>query len=226
MEKRFLHFPVLMLKDLYVNSVNFCNNVFDVGIFLYSKKLRGTEVKRYKDALKFLRITQYNIEVAIINAKSILNNMPCKYPIVGIERDMLFDYYKNTKDEFELLCLGAFLAIKSILGTKPYCKTNKALIHARMFGYSSMKDLPLKLTSLQERCKIRWHMDKILIELQMNWYLKIISSHHRGMYVTFDLSLDELAAVIVKDRQQTKIQQLRDAKQKALNRAEAQLITH
>jgi hypothetical protein len=225
-DKKYLNIPVLMLKELHTNSKSFLSNVFDVGIYLYSKTLTGSEEKRYKDALKFLRITQAKSKNGLSNAKNILYKMPSKYPIVGIEKDMLFDYYKNEKDDFGIICLSAFLGIRSILGKKPYDKTNKALIHARMFGYVTAKELPAELTPLQEKYKIRWHMDKLMEELQVNWHLKVLWNHTRGFYITFDLSYEEMALIIEKEKQITKFQQLKELKKKAIETAKAQTTTH
>jgi hypothetical protein len=225
-KKKYLNIPVMMLKELYTDSKKFYNDVFDVGIYLYSKTLKGSEEKRYKDALKFLGITQGYVTVAIKNANNLLSKMPVKYPVTGIDREMLFDYYKNEKSDFDIACLGAFLGIKSIIGTKPFCKTNKAFIHFRMFGYASAKEVPVKLTSIEEKYRIRWHMDKVLLELQTNWYLKLYSNHQRGMYISFDLSLGELALKSEKSKQLTKIKQFKDMKRKAIENAKAQLAAH
>jgi hypothetical protein len=224
--KKFLNIPVPMLKYLHTNSKSFLNDVFDVGIYLYSKSLTGSEEKRYRDALKFLNITQGYIPGAIKNAKNVLYKMPARYPVTGIEKDMLFDYYKNEKTDFDIACLGAFLGIKSIIGTKPYCKTNKAFIHARMFGYTSAKELPKELTPIEEKYQIRWHMDKVLLELQMNWFLKMLSNHQRGMYLSFDISLDELALKSERIKQQTRIQAFKELKKEAIQNAKSKLTTH
>lgn len=215
-----------MLKELHTNSKSFLSNVFDVGIYNYSKTLKGSEEKCYKDALKFLGITQGNIPAAIRNAKSVLSKMPTNYPITGIEKDMLFDYYKNEKSDYEKICLGAFLGIRSIIGSKPFCKTNKAMIHARMFGYSTVKDLSAELTAIERQYQIRWHMDKVLLDLQESWFLKLFSDHQRGMYVSFDLSLNDLAVKSEASKQRTKTQQFKEAKRKAIQSAKEQLTTH
>lgn len=238
-DKKYLNIPVPMLKELHVNSKSFFNSVFDVGVYQYSKTLKGTEEEQYMDALHFFGITQGNIKTAISNAKRVLDRMPSKYPTTGIEKDMLFDFYKTEKSDFDIICLGAFLGLKSLIGAKPYTKTNKAMIHSRMFGYASPKEMPdplsagrynkeipKELTALQNKYKVRWHMDKILMELQIDWFLKMISDHVRGMYVSFDISLDELALKNEESKQLTKIEQFREFKRKAIDSAKAQLTAH
>lgn len=213
--KKYLNFPVGMLKNLYNNSESFFSDAFDVGIFLYSKTLSGGELARYKEALSYLGITQVNPKKGIETAKEILLSFPSNPPMTGIEKEMLFDYYKNHKEDYSLVCLGAFLGIKSIIGTKPYCKTNKRHIHARMFGYPSVSDIKFNLTPLEKKYQTRWHMDKVLLELQENWHLKCYSNHQRGMYISLDLNLKELAIISEKNKYKTKRQQLKAQKEKA-----------
>jgi hypothetical protein len=224
--KKYFNIPVPMLRDLHINSKRFFDDAFDVGLYLYSKTLKGSEEKRYKDSLHFFGMTQSNFRNGIVTAKQFLNRIPNKYPTTGIEKDMLFDYYKNDKSDFDIICLSAFLGIKSIIGKKPYDKTNKSLIHARMFGYTTAKELPAELTPLQEKYKLRYQMDKILTELEINWHLKILWNHNRGFYLSFDLSYDELAMLIEKSKQDSKIQQLKESKRKAIENAKHEFTTH
>jgi hypothetical protein len=216
--KKFLNIPIPMLKELHTNSNSFFSNVFDVGIYRYSKTLTGSEEKRYRDALHFLGIIQGNIKNGISNAKQILNKIPGKYPTTGIEKEILFDYYKNDKSDFDIICLSAFLGIRSILGKKPYDKTNKSLIHAKMFGYVTANELPAKLTPLQEKYKARRQMDKVILELEINWHLKVLWNHNRGFYLSLDLLYDDLALIIEKDKQMIKIQQIKEMKRKAIEK--------
>jgi hypothetical protein len=217
MNKRYLNIPIPMLKELHTDSDKFFNDVFDVGIYLYAKTLEGDEEKQYQDALKFLGITQGNIWSGIRNAKSILAKLPQKYPIAGIEKDILFDFYKNLKSEFDMICFAAFLAIRSILGKKVFCKTNKQLIHARMFGYVSAKELPTKLSPQEAKYKLRWHIDKILFDLQTNWHLKLYAGHQRGMYVSFDLELPKLIEIAEKSKYKNKVSEFKKMKQEIIN---------
>ena len=213
-----------MLTELHTDSKSFLENAFIVGVYLYSITLNGSEEKCYKDALKFLRINyEANCANTILKAKRILSSLPPRYPVVGLEMDMYFDFYQNEKTDFNIACLGAFLGIKSIIGTKSYCKTNRAFIHARMFGNITSRDLNAKPTPAEEKYQIRWHMEKVLMELQTNWHLKLYSFHQRGMYVSFDLSINELALKSEQNKQTTKVKQLMEEKRRAMEIAKAQL---
>lgn len=214
-KNRFLNFPISLLRDLYSDCRRFANNAFDVGIYIYSLTLEGDEKKRFDDAGSFLNVTNGSLK----NAKEILSNISATCPRTGIDREMLFNYYRFNKTEFEIVCLGAFLGIKSIIGKKPYDKTNKILIYARMFGYCTARELPEALTEIQLKYKQRYHMDRVLTELQLNWNLKILWNHNRGFYVSFDLSLEDLAVVVQKDKRKYQLKQLQAAKQAAFEKA-------
>jgi hypothetical protein len=224
MKRRYLNIPIPMLKELHINRKKFYEEVFNVGTYLYSKTLKGSEEECYRDALKFLGFTEGNISFDIMNAKDVLNRLPQKYPFVGIEIHILFDYYKNEKDDFDIVCLGSFLGIKSILGKKTYCKTNKGLIHARMFGYSSVKEVPKQLTPIQLKYQIRWHMDKVLLKLQMNWYLTVVSDHNRGMYISFNMSLEQLTIAIESLKVQKSVHRFKEMKRKTIENTKAEFI--
>lgn len=226
--KIFFNVPIPLLKQLHTNCREFYEKAFDVGVYLCSKNLEGSSaVEKYNAAMKFLNVSQgKSSDTALKSARSIIYNIGDNYPTAGLDTHTYFDFYKNEKSDFEIASLAAFLGIKSIIGTKPYCKTNKAFIHARMFGYVTAKEMPSKLSLLEQKYQIRWHMDKILLELQTNWSLKLISDHQRGMYVSFSLSLEQLAEKSLINKQKAKIQQLRESKKKAIDTAKNQLTAH
>ena len=219
MEKKYLNIPLPMLRGLHINSKEFYDNCFDVGIYLHSKTLEGSEEKRYKDSCDFFKIIQTRRETHIDKAKSILIKLPPPYPVFGFELDILWDFYKNQKEEHEKFILAAFLGIKSILGAKAYCKTNKAHVYARMLGYDSINELPIELTDEQRKYQLRWHMDKLLLQLQLSWHLKVISNRQRGMYISFDLDLEKLAVISEKNKLKNKLSAFQELKAKAIERA-------
>ena len=76
--------------------------------------------------------------------KEIDNTIPDHEPFPMINNNLLFDFRDTNKTESDIAQFAAYIAIRSILGKKPYCKTNKKMIVARMFGYASPKHLPDK----------------------------------------------------------------------------------
>lgn len=222
--KKYLNFPVPLIWGLFHNKDHFFYNILAVGPYYIMDRFEGSEKERYSLAMNFLGVSFHNYLQMKDRAFGLLHELHPHLPITGIDRDMLFDYGQNQKTEFEIACLGAFLGIKSILGTKPYCKTNKALIHARMFGYASVKELPQELRPIEKKYQSRWFMDAVLIELQMNWSVKIVSNHKRGMLISFDLDFKDLALVQINSEKQNKIQQFKEMKRNAIQEAKNQSI--
>lgn len=223
-----------MLADLYIDNKRFLMDVITVGSYLRSIHVDCDQddygswaEELFEASADYFGFVNYIPPAECIKqANCILEKIPKNSPFVGFEANMLREFLENDKDDFEIECLGAFLATRSIIGTKPYCKTNKTLIHARMFGYRSAKELPEQLTPLQQKYKIRWHMDRLLLELQTNWHLKTISNHQRGMCISYELSYEQLALQVEKNKQKIKYQQLRENKRKAIETAKTQIKTH
>jgi hypothetical protein len=210
--ERYFNIPVQMLRQLQTDRLTFFNNAFDYGLYNIAKNLEGEMEKRYKDSIKFLGVKTGNFEKTVSNAERLSRLYPNNSPFVGIEKEIFFDFYKNSKTEFEICCLAAFLGLRSIVGTKTYCKTNKQHIHGRMFGYVSVKDIPDKLSSIEEKYKIRWHMDKLLTELERHWHLSLYSGHQRGIYVSFDLELADLVRTVEKHKHTKSLSEFRRLK--------------
>jgi hypothetical protein len=153
------------------------------------------------------------------------NLIPKKEPMPMVSIQHLFDYRKHDKSEFEIAQLLAYLTIRSILGVKPYVRTNKALILSRTFGYSKKLPADVERTPLQKKYATRYHMDKVLSQLEFNWGVKIYGHHMRGFYVTAGskMTLDELAIKAEASKKKNLLADLKNRKATARNRAEQQL---
>lgn len=125
----------------------------------------------------------------------------------------------NEKSEFEIACFCAFTALKSILVSKLSCKTNKAHIHARMFGFRSIKEMPEHLEGYEAKYSTRRRMDRIILELELSWELKMFSNHTRGMFVSFKLPLERLAQTCEFQKKKYKEKELKEKKKEALLKA-------
>lgn len=221
---RYFTFPVSLLNGAFENVNTVCDNIFDYVIYKHSLKLElGTEKECMQSALKYYSIIPGSLEKMIKNGKLLNNSIPERTPLTSISKDMIFDYYKNYKTEFDIACFLVFAAIKSILGKKDYCKTNKELIIARMFGYNSIKEVPENKPTLLIKYTKRYQIDKVLNELQFNWFLKLFSDHCRGFYLSFDLSLEQLAKINVDAKKTTKENNLKNDKKEALRKAKESL---
>jgi hypothetical protein len=180
-------------------------------------------------ALKSLGITASS-EYILKQGKQIEKEIPAKEPMPMLSVKLLFEFRDNEKSEFDIAQLLAYMAIRSILGTKPYGRTNFKLITARMFGYSSHKAIPDKLNPAIKDliCKYsnRYHRDKILQQLKSNWHVVTYSRNMRGLYVGIGVSIDTLAIAGEKRKQKFKNELLKNAEIEAQQRAVQFLKQH
>lgn len=130
-------------------------------------------------------------------------------PGIGIESSLFWKYAKSNDMDFKTL--WAFLAIKSILGNKPYQKLNNRLIIARMAGFTSYdellsyhlnqkKSIPLYIWNPDDKEKVRYRMDKIKKELTKHYHLTFYGIGTRGFYVSSKLTLEKLIYEVESNR--------------------------
>jgi len=131
-------------------------------------------------------------------------------PVTGIEKVLCWRFINNPKDDFDWKCLWAFLAIKSIVGKKPYQKITNKLLIARMAGYASFQKLeehfngrpfPEHILNPDDHYKTRYALDKIKRELTRHYNVKFYGIGSRGFYATIKLTLEELITQVEKNRQ-------------------------
>lgn len=179
---------------------------------------------RMKQSFDFYRL-EGNFESTFRKGAMIENSIPVKEPFPMLNKKLALDFYENDKSETDLAQLAMYIAIHSILGTKPYCRTNKQMIVSRMFGYSSGKQVPQIMnplvSELYEKYTNRYHFDKILKELQQDWHIVAFSRNIRGMFVGngTKITLAELIEIALKSKKSYKEQKLRDEKHRAYRKA-------
>lgn len=214
----YLTFPVLLLKGMFENPKTTVNNVFYYcGYAVANKTDYFDPIEGIEAAGNFLGIEWGNAKLTLKEGKRLFESMPDKSPITSIRKDILFDYYNNEKSEFEIACFLAFAALRSIMQAKPYSKTNKGLIHARMFGYRSVKEIPVHLMEgFEVKYSTRRRMDRIIQELEFTWGLKMFSNHTRGLFVSFKMDHEALARICETQKMKYKEKVLKEKKKSAL----------
>ena len=216
----YMNFPISFLEEAFEDIKNTINNIMHYAIYKHSRSLKiGTEKEKMKDASLFFSTTLGNTEDAILGAKKSISTKNLKTPNVSINMTILWDFYEADKNEFDIACFCAFCAIKSIIGNKEYAKTNKSLITARMFGFSTLEVsgfIPETFISkLKDKYCNRYHIDKVLLTLQTDWGLKLYSDHSRGFYLSFSKSLEDLAIICIEKKTKSKAKLLTEEKAKA-----------
>lgn len=148
-------------------------------------------------------------------------------PFFMLNLDLFFKFSKMTYNhevcpghEFSIMQLLFYLAIDSIIGKKNFAKTNRKMILARAFGYSRPGDVSEKC-NLYLKYQKRYHFDKTMQELELNWNIITYSNHMRGLYVANKsrINLQELVLHAEQNKRKNRIKQLKNDKQKARQKA-------
>lgn len=218
-KEKYFNFPIQLLEGFMIDTRKVLNNISDYAIYESTLELEyGTELEKIREIAHFYCVILGNEENTLINGKNLYNSIPKRSPKVGLNLAIFWDFYKNNKSDFEKACLLCYLALKSIIGTKPYCKITKLYLLSRMDG----KVCTVKNAELSKEVRkyaTRYQTEKILNELVSNWYLVYYSQHTRGLYVSFKLDLDSLALEVEKKKKSKKIIQQRKLQSEARVRA-------
>ncbi len=141
-----------------------------------------------------------------------------KGPRVGISRDkywQLRERFAESPEEInsntypydfdtERVMWLAFLAMKSIVGNKGYCKTNDLMLFARMNGrskaFASEADLKANSHPLIASYYTRKKRGTIRRKLAAEFHTATYSHHDRGYYASTRLSLEKLIEAVESKR--------------------------
>ena len=58
----------------------------------------------------------------------------------------MFDFYKNTKTDYEKALFAMYAGIRSIIGNKDFAETSGSMIKCRMLGAKNQSELELILS--------------------------------------------------------------------------------
>lgn len=205
--ERYINFPIQLLEGFLLDSKECLNNIFDYGVYEYYLKLEfEDDSEKFKKAGKYFRITKFgNKEKSFKNGENLFNCYDQTHsPKAGISTEMIWDFYKNEKSEFEKVCLLGFLGIKSILLNKPYCKMTNNFWFARMDGNPKAINSIDELSDEIKKYSNEYQTRKIKNELIDNWGLVHYSRYTRGFYVSFAFDFEGLVYEAEKRRKSTK----------------------
>jgi hypothetical protein len=216
-EQIYFNFPIVLLEGFLINDRLVLDNIFDYAI--YTKTLQyedGNTTEKIINASEYFGVKCGDVYKTFKNGKELFESIPEQTPKVGLNKDIYFDYLKNLKDDFQKVCLLGFLAIKSILQIKPYCKLDNKFWLSRMDGKACSVDFhSAELT----RFGNKYQLTKIKNELIDNWGLRHYSRYTRGFYVSVNLSLEDLIFQAEKRRKSTLEKQRKESEKSALKKA-------
>ena len=210
----YLTFPMEILKD-GINNISGCMDkaMCYCLYWNYTKiEYHATEANNIKSAAIRTGINFPNPDGSFYKGKKIHDSIKVNAPKVSINLSTILDFHNNTKTPFEVVCFLAFAGIRSILQRQPYTKITNEYLLGRMAGNRSKEEpLPKWITPFANR----YQLDKIKLELQNNWGLKLYAYHTRGFYVSFDYDLETLIFHAEKKRKSRKEKALQDEKNQA-----------
>ncbi len=220
MEKKadYINFPVQLLNGFLIDYRVCLANMLYYAIYTHSVDKLEFEGS-YESAVKYFGCENNNAAKSKQKGEELYNSIPLKSPKVGLKLSTFWDYYKSEKSEFEIACLLGFLAIKSIVQNKAFCKITNLYWLSRMDGNTGTVEAEYELSDKVRKYALRYRSDKLKEELQDNWDLKYYSRHTRGFYVSFKLELDQLMYEAEKRRKSTIHKQREFEKKVALEKA-------
>ena len=219
MSELFFNFPIQMMQGVlegWKEKDEFLRDILYFHIENHAQKIEDlneyeeTEEQRFKRSAEFWGVKMSgNIERSHERGAELLEEFEKSKVFVGISTEIFWNFYQNEKTQFEWECLVAFLALKSILGKKTFCKSNNALLYARMSGNESVTDLHSLTLS-------RFHRDKIILKLEIEWNLKYYSRYTKGFYFGIDTTLQDLIFFAEDRRESFKAKELKKSKAEIL----------
>lgn len=219
-EEKYMNFPIQFLSGFLINDSEILTKILHYSIYKHSLKMDfGNDIEKIIQSAKNFSAVLKSAEQVLNNGKIIHNSIPSNSPIVGLSVAMFWDFYLNEKTEFEKVSLLGFLAIKSILGNKTYCKITNAYLWARMDGKTSAKVEVDELSNELRKYANRYQTENIKNELIINWHLIYFSHYTRGFYVSFKISLEALVYEVAKKKKKILINQQKELKKEALKKA-------
>jgi hypothetical protein len=225
-KEKYLNFPIQLLAGFIIKPRKVLNEIIDYAIYQNSLKLDlGSDLEKIKTSAKFYDIDLSNAKQTLDKGKILYSSIPDNSPKVGLSISMFFDFYINDKSEFDKVCLLGFLAIKSILGNKSYCKVTNSYLWARMDGKVNSIVEVSELSDEVRKYANRYQTENIKNELILNWNLKYYSHFTRGFYVSLKMSLEDLIYEAEKKRKSLKVNQQKILQKEARERALERLKT-
>jgi len=173
------------------------------------------------DALNELGIKFGDINQALKKGKILYDSISENAPRTSISIDMIFEFYKYEKSEFEIVCFLAFSALKSIIQTASYKKITNDYLLCRMSGISKNDGT---INPMLKKYSSRYQLNKIKNELQLYWGLKYYANRTRGFYASFNMTLKDLAVEAERKNRKYKLKRLKEQINDARREATEQVM--
>ncbi|WP_420287140.1 hypothetical protein VT569_03155 [Flavobacterium psychrophilum] len=225
-KEKYLNFPIQLLVGFMIDSKKVLYDISVYAVYENSLKLElGTDLEKIKTSASFYNMTLGSDKNTFDKGKTLYNSIPTNSPKVGLSISTFWKFYNNDKSEFDKICFLAFLSIKSILGTKCYCKVTNLYLWARMDGKTNAIVEVDELSNEVRKYANRYQSENIKNELILNWHLIYYSRYTRGFYISLKMSLEDLIFEAEKKRKSIKENQQKQLQNEALKKALERLKT-
>jgi hypothetical protein len=223
---RYVTLPVELLRGAFTDIKSVCYDALVYAVYLRCKD----SAKTPGEALEYFRISG-NVNVIFNHGKELYDSFD-RPPLTSVTVGIIWDFYKNPKTDFEIAVFCAFCGIRSIVGTKPFVKTNNGLLTARMFGFRSLEDFealrekpPYYVAYFSTAQKVRYQLTEKIIknELSLNWGLKYYSNQSKGFYVSFKMEFNALVLHAEKSRKATLLRQQQEEQKRVIEQIKKQV---
>lgn len=193
---QYFNFPIWLLSGFMENKHEILNNILYYGIFYYMLNTSEYvdeeihEVCYFEEAANKLNVKLRNTEKAYKQAEALHANTPAGVPFSSISTHVFWQYYNEEKTEFEYTCFLAYIAFKSMIGSKAYMKATNAFMLARMDGKTKQCDYSELSPSIAQYAH-EYQTKKIRGALE-NWGLVFYARYTRGFYFSHKLRREQL----------------------------------
>tara|TARA_B110000114_G_C15077903_1_gene392670 strand:+ start:1501 stop:2190 length:690 start_codon:yes stop_codon:yes gene_type:complete len=220
---RYFNFPIVLLEGFLEDKVECLRNILCYSMYVHTRSTFGDDITdMMEEGAEYYGVKLGDPSEVYSTGESLHNSIDNKCPKVGISTSVYWDYRNNDKTEFELVTLLGYLAIRSILMNKAYCKVTNKYWFARMDGKAKSCERN-ELSKPLQKYFTDYQAPKIKTELQLNWNLIEYSRYVRGFYVSYKMSLEDLAFQVEKKKKSTKMKQLKQKKKEATEKALSKL---
>lgn len=207
MGRHYINFPIQLVHGFLTNKEPVMNKWIRYHLFNEASKL--SLFQKDKDEAFEKAASNNGISISLITEtrkegdKLYSQYPPQKNPMIGLSNEMFFEYRDEEKTEKEYLTLLAYLALKSIVGNKPYIKMGNDFFLSRMDGY--LRNVPpQRLSKEVKKWSSNYKLQRLKSELIQSWGLVHYGIHTKGFYISFELNLFQLAEVAEEKRREGK----------------------
>jgi hypothetical protein len=227
-EARFFTFPVELLRGAFTDIKCVCYDALAYTVYLRHKDYEETADRAFK-YLGWGKVTDSRL---YFNRGKVLYDSFDRPPLVSVKKEVIIDFWLNPKTDFEIAVFCAFCGLRSIIGAKPFVKTNNGLLMARMFGFRSLGDFealrekpPYYVAYFSTAQKVRYQLTEKIIknELSLNWGLKCYSNQSKGFYASFKMEFDALVLHAEKSRKATLLRQQQEEQKRVIEQIKKQV---